>query len=107
MTSVKPWSAKTARTRRLKARSSLAGGTVVSTAGGRGSIESYPIMRPTSSTRSSLTETSLVARQEGTVTQNTPGAAVETPNARRSDEHTSELQSLRHLVCRLLLEKKK
>src|SRR5258705_7356752 len=34
------------------------------------------------------------------------------PNAnraceRRSEEHTSELQSLRHLVCRLLLEKKK
>src|SRR5205814_8157325 len=32
------------------------------------------------------------------------------PNIRyyvRSEEHTSELQSLRHLVCRLLLEKKK
>src|SRR5438045_6265225 len=31
------------------------------------------------------------------------------PTARgvRSEEHTSELQSLRHLVCRLLLEKKK
>src|SRR5205814_10188713 len=25
----------------------------------------------------------------------------------RSEEHTSELQSLRHLVCRLLLEQKK
>src|SRR5205814_10214032 len=25
--------------------------------------------------------------------------------AKRSEEHTSELQSLRHLVCRLLLEK--
>src|SRR6202790_5882102 len=25
----------------------------------------------------------------------------------RSEEHTSELQSLQHLVCRLLLEKKK
>src|SRR5438045_6654192 len=25
----------------------------------------------------------------------------------RSEEHTSELQSFRHLVCRLLLEKKK
>src|SRR5262245_62789891 len=31
-------------------------------------------------------------------------ALVEPP---RSEEHTSELQSLRHLVCRLLLEKKK
>src|SRR5262245_65363798 len=29
------------------------------------------------------------------------------PAHRRSEEHTSELQSLRHLVCRLLLEKKK
>src|SRR5436853_5569874 len=28
-------------------------------------------------------------------------------NSMRSEEHTSELQSLRHLVCRLLLEKKK
>src|SRR5262245_65364453 len=28
-------------------------------------------------------------------------------NRFRSEEHTSELQSLRHLVCRLLLEKKK
>src|SRR5258705_5792401 len=28
-------------------------------------------------------------------------------NTVRSEEHTSELQSLRHLVCRLLLEKKK
>src|SRR5258705_4266636 len=31
----------------------------------------------------------------------------EYPDADRSEEHTSELQSLRHLVCRLLLEKKK
>src|SRR5205814_8196274 len=29
------------------------------------------------------------------------------PDVPRSEEHTSELQSLRHLVCRLLLEKKK
>src|SRR5687768_18341956 len=28
-------------------------------------------------------------------------------HARRSEEHTSELQSRLHLVCRLLLEKKK
>src|SRR2546425_9477212 len=30
-----------------------------------------------------------------------------TVNWRRSEEHTSELQSLAYLVCRLLLEKKK
>src|SRR2546423_6826182 len=29
------------------------------------------------------------------------------PNGVRSEEHTSELQSLAYLVCRLLLEKKK
>src|SRR5262245_63870679 len=29
-----------------------------------------------------------------------------TKSKARSEEHTSELQSLRHLVCRLLLEKK-
>src|ERR1039458_5199237 len=29
------------------------------------------------------------------------------PLSQRSEEHTSELQSLRHLVCRLLLEKKR
>src|SRR3989442_11707557 len=29
------------------------------------------------------------------------------PQPRRSEEHTSELQSRPHLVCRLLLEKKK
>src|SRR2546425_7778809 len=34
-----------------------------------------------------------------------PGADVLDP--RRSEEHTSELQSLAYLVCRLLLEKKK
>src|SRR5262245_66016188 len=35
-------------------------------------------------------------------------AVVESRGRRvRSEEHTSELQSLRHLVCRLLLEKKK
>src|SRR6185437_16919030 len=33
-----------------------------------------------------------------------PGLA---PSAERSEEHTSELQSLAYLVCRLLLEKKK
>src|SRR5205823_11460008 len=32
---------------------------------------------------------------------------VRTPGSARSEEHTSELQSLAYLVCRLLLEKKK
>src|SRR3712207_8042688 len=34
-------------------------------------------------------------------------AAVEGLNNKRSEEHTSELQSRQYLVCRLLLEKKK
>src|SRR5947199_4273486 len=34
-------------------------------------------------------------------------AAMVAKSGVRSEEHTSELQSLRHLVCRLLLEKKK
>src|SRR5438045_4434514 len=43
--------------------------------------------------------------------QTVPGATVNrlcgsSLDAVRSEEHTSELQSLRHLVCRLLLEKK-
>src|SRR5258705_4540659 len=36
-----------------------------------------------------------------------PSGTTTSVRSRRSEEHTSELQSLRHLVCRLLLEKKK
>src|SRR2546422_8378349 len=35
------------------------------------------------------------------------GRALKIPPVARSEEHTSELQSRLHLVCRLLLEKKK
>src|SRR2546425_4728584 len=35
------------------------------------------------------------------------GASVPSKSRNRSEEHTSELQSLAYLVCRLLLEKKK
>src|ERR1035438_10729675 len=35
-----------------------------------------------------------------------PATVMLTQAWHRSEEHTSELQSLRHLVCRLLLEKK-
>src|SRR2546425_7922861 len=37
----------------------------------------------------------------------TTGVFFVSSEARRSEEHTSELQSLAYLVCRLLLEKKK
>src|SRR2546425_6281782 len=36
-----------------------------------------------------------------------PGLRLAPEAERRSEEHTSELQSLAYLVCRLLLEKKK
>src|SRR2546422_11571671 len=49
-------------------------------------------------------------RTEGTVTSTKPldvaGTVIEGLRV-RSEEHTSELQSRLHLVCRLLLEKKK
>src|SRR5437899_9142482 len=44
--------------------------------------------------------------REGHADVDVPGRVAEF-RSRRSEEHTSELQSLRHLVCRLLLEKKK
>src|ERR1035441_10738987 len=57
------------------------------------------------------------ARPAATSAQRLPAAGCRTKfgwmassapiTAMRSEEHTSELQSLRHLVCRLLLEKKK
>ena len=48
-------------------------------------------MRPTSSTRSSFTETSLVARQEGTVTEKTPGACA-------GDAECQALQDVAHFI---------
>src|SRR5262245_63250341 len=52
---------------------------------------------------------SIIARVSKWTTKAVPSAR--TPKAGdipcKSEEHTSELQSLRHLVCRLLLEKKK
>src|SRR5437660_8585178 len=58
--------------------------------------------------RSPLTSSSRAARSkpESTCSSRNPSRR---PSARprRSEEHTSELQSRGHLVCRLLLEKKK
>src|SRR5262245_64055007 len=48
--------------------------------------------------------TSPAARARAARAPSSDGRSARTP---RSEEHTSELQSLRHLVCRLLLEKKK
>src|SRR2546425_7468411 len=48
-----------------------------------------------------------VLRRSNVCTDNSPGRAVPDAVKSRSEEHTSELQSLAYLVCRLLLEKKK
>src|SRR5438045_5814558 len=47
------------------------------------------------------------SRRRTRSTSSPPAPATTSPGRTRSEEHTSELQSLRHLVCRLLLEKKK
>src|SRR5687767_14434875 len=47
----------------------------------------------------------VTARHSAWVTSCTPSSKPSPPG--RSEEHTSELQSLAYLVCRLLLEKKK
>src|SRR5438477_5827205 len=49
------------------------------------------------------------ARPAGPPSPHTPGGMAQTTDVRgrRSEEHTSELQSHVNLVCRLLLEKKK
>src|SRR2546425_5244926 len=47
------------------------------------------------------------ARRAASGVKSRSAAAPSTPVAVRSEEHTSELQSLAYLVCRLLLEKKK
>src|SRR5436853_1718141 len=60
--------------------------------------DALPILTPTFPLRA--LRTARARRSIGRVTQRRVRNA-------RSEEHTSELQSLRHLVCRLLLEKKK
>src|SRR2546422_4356522 len=58
----------------------------------------------TTSHRSVPLSASSATRRESSVPTNTLPNPSATP---RSEEHTSELQSRLHLVCRLLLEKKK
>src|SRR3712207_6969301 len=65
--------------------------------------------------RERSTAASPASLEPGVRTGATPGCAAGTGQlqrnaageARRSEEHTSELQSRQYLVCRLLLEKKK
>src|SRR2546425_8942235 len=77
------------------------------------------IRRPPRSTLFPYTTLFRSLRGEGRQVRGVPRAAVDVAQSRRdgaregrdgevrSEEHTSELQSLAYLVCRLLLEKKK
>src|SRR5205823_14488021 len=62
--------------------------------GGNGDLQRQPLLRPGS-------------RQEEEQPQTRAFEIRQFPGIERSEEHTSELQSLAYLVCRLLLEKKK
>src|SRR5229473_8570933 len=57
----------------------------------------------------SITSESTLERVPSTIcgVMSTPTIPATRPLKHRSEEHTSELQSLAYLVCRLLLEKKK
>src|SRR2546422_4163895 len=93
---------------------SLPSGTAVIATGGRHAVElacgdaheSSPWGKPALNVWSAATVAS-------TALLGTPGAMAVPPTVprrppwKRSEEHTSELQSRLHLVCRLLLEKKK
>src|SRR3989442_11698523 len=62
------------------------------------------LFRSTRFTQAAANEAPNVSRYEAS----TRGEATASQNwGQRSEEHTSELQSRPHLVCRLLLEKKK
>src|SRR5205823_12413834 len=67
--------------------------------------------QPAESSRSATTRSSVVYGNTSKPSAHSTRAASASPNGSgcrvRSEEHTSELQSLAYLVCRLLLEKKK
>src|SRR5687767_15435980 len=54
-----------------------------------------------------FTSSTLAPNRQPLRSRNSPSARITIFSAPRSEEHTSELQSLAYLVCRLLLEKKK
>src|SRR2546425_6618930 len=76
---------------------------------GRGSREGGSLhTRRSNSTRGRTTRLDRHAARQVQHARDLRGSSVLRARAvRRSEEHTSELQSLAYLVCRLLLEKKK
>src|SRR5947199_9424482 len=74
--------------------------------GDHGDLHSFPTRRSSDLRRGAFLGTSRMTIRAGLLRR--IGAVPESIEIQaRSEEHTSELQSLRHLVCRLLLEKKK
>src|SRR2546425_4434103 len=62
---------------------------------------------PSRITGQNVSHGSRAAHHQNDVGRKHPHKTQPFPNQHRSEEHTSELQSLAYLVCRLLLEKKK
>src|SRR5437899_6046836 len=83
--------------------------TLFRSASGRGEGRTVPVRkRALSGIRGKLgPEPQLLRRPDGHGDPIVEHHDVPAAQIVRSEEHTSELQSLRHLVCRLLLEKKK
>src|SRR5205823_14886763 len=74
--------------------------SVLHRAPGIRSLHSFPTRRSSDLVRSGVS-------RSRSLTQEDPIGLAGGLNLYRSEEHTSELQSLAYLVCRLLLEKKK
>src|SRR5262249_59367865 len=67
-----------------------------------------PLFPYTTLSRSKAHARALIAAMEASLAAHKSGRPIPPmPQGLRSEEHTSELQSLTNLVCRLLLEKKK
>src|SRR5687768_18364293 len=69
-----------------------------------GVAQSHPVMR---ADHDQVSPESIGDHQDGFGRSAGPELDLDFPGRPRSEEHTSELQSRLHLVCRLLLEKKK
>src|ERR1039458_10555967 len=69
-----------------------------------GSLSCWPRLRGTATKRQSSSGSAVMSPHS--FSNCATGKISSWPLPQRSEEHTSELQSLRHLVCRLLLEKK-
>src|SRR5438034_8856776 len=71
----------------------------------RSVVVSSPVIREASAIRIPAREPRRISAHLGAACPN--ASRCSSPATRRSEEHTSELQSHSDLVCRLLLEKKK